>query len=100
VIHTVGPVWHGGKQNENTLLRNAYTNSLKVAKENGAKTVAFPSISTGVYGYPVNLAAGEAVGAVAEFVKKNPGVFEEIIFCGFDAKTESEYARALEEMEV
>lgn len=100
VIHTVGPVWHGGKQNESTLLRNAYTNSLKVAKENGVKTVAFPSISTGVYGYPVNLAAGEAVDAVTEFVKKNPGIFEEIIFCGFDLKTESEYARALEEIEV
>jgi O-acetyl-ADP-ribose deacetylase (regulator of RNase III) len=97
VIHTVGPVWRGGKQNESTLLRKAYTNSLKVAMENGLKTLAFPSISTGVYGYPVHLAAKEAVDAVVHFVKQNPGIFEEIIFCGFDAPTEGEYADALEE---
>jgi len=97
VIHTVGPVWRGGKQNESALLRNAYTNSLKVAKENGLKTIAFPSISTGVYGYPVHLAAMEAVDAVVQFVKQNPDLFDEIIFCGFDAATEEEYADALEE---
>jgi O-acetyl-ADP-ribose deacetylase (regulator of RNase III) len=100
VIHTVGPVWHGGKQNESSLLRNAYTNSLSVAKENDVKTVAFPSISTGVYGYPVRLAAKEAVDAVVQFVKQNPGVFTEIVFCGFDVSTEGEYARALEELAI
>ena len=96
VIHTVGPVWHGGKQNESVLLRNAYTNSMKVAAENGLKTLAFPSISTGVYGYPVHLAAKEAVEVVIQYVRKKPGIFEEIIFCGFDTATEAEYANALE----
>jgi O-acetyl-ADP-ribose deacetylase (regulator of RNase III) len=98
VIHTVGPVWHGGRRGEETLLRNAYKNSLSVAKENGVKTVAFPSISTGVYGYPVDLAAKEAVSAVLDFVKDNPDALEEITFCGFDFSTEMAYAHALEEL--
>jgi O-acetyl-ADP-ribose deacetylase (regulator of RNase III) len=100
VIHTVGPVWHGGKQKEKSLLRNAYYNSLRVAKENDVKTVAFPSISTGVYGYPVRLAAKEAVDAVAQFVEQSPGAFKEIIFCGFDTATEAEYANALAELAI
>ena len=95
VIHTVGPVWHGGTKNEPQLLKNAYTNSLKVAMENGLKTVAFPSISTGVYGYPVEKAASVAVHAVAAFVKAHPDSFEEIIFCGFDSVTENVYSSAL-----
>lgn len=98
VIHTVGPVWHGGRSGEPQLLRNAYTNSLRIAKENGVKTVAFPSISTGVYGYPVDLAPKEAVSAVLEFVKKNPDSLEEITFCGFDSATEKAYAHALEQL--
>jgi len=98
VIHTVGPVWHGGRRGEEKLLRSAYTNSLSVAEQHGVKTVAFPSISTGVYGYPVDLAAKEAVSAVLDFVKDNPGALEEITFCGFDAATEKAYAHALEEL--
>ncbi len=97
VIHTVGPVWHGGKGNESQLLKNAYINSLKVAVANGVKTIAFPSISTGVYGYPVEYASREAVGSVIEFVKQNPGKIDEIIFCGFDSATANQYAKALEE---
>jgi O-acetyl-ADP-ribose deacetylase (regulator of RNase III) len=97
VIHTVGPVWRGGKNNEPDLLANCYTNSLATAMKNGLKTVAFPSISTGVYGYPVHEAAQVAVDAVIKFLKDNPKVFEEIVFCGFDAATEREYAAALEE---
>jgi len=96
VIHTVGPVWHGGKGNESQLLKNAYMNSLKVAVDNGIKTIAFPSISTGVYGYPVEYASREAVGSVIEYVKQNPGKLEEIIFCGFDSATENQYVKALE----
>jgi O-acetyl-ADP-ribose deacetylase (regulator of RNase III) len=96
VIHTVGPVWHGGGKKESSLLRNAYRNSLSVAVQNSLRIIAFPSISTGVYGYPVHLAAREAVSAVTDFVKKNPGALEEIIFCGFDPATEREYADALE----
>jgi O-acetyl-ADP-ribose deacetylase (regulator of RNase III) len=95
VIHTVGPVWHGGAKNEPQILRNAYTNSLKVAMENGLKTVAFPSISTGIYGYPVTKAAEVAVKAVSVFARENQGAFSEIIFCGFDSSTEGEYAKAL-----
>jgi O-acetyl-ADP-ribose deacetylase (regulator of RNase III) len=95
VIHTVGPVWHGGGSNEPGLLQNCYRNSLKLAIENNLKTIAFPSISTGIYGYPVQLAADVAVRTVIQKVKENPGKFDEIIFCGFDAATEAEYARAL-----
>ena len=97
VIHTVGPVWHGGNGNERQLLKNAYINSLKVAVDEEIKTIAFPSISTGVYGYPVEYASREAVGSVIEFVKQYPGKLEEIIFCGFDSATENQYAKALEE---
>ena len=99
VIHTVGPVWHGGNKNEPQLLKNAYSNSLKVAMENSLKTVAFPSISTGIYGYPVSQAASVAVQAVSDFVRENQGAFYEIIFCGFDSSTEGEYAKALQSID-
>jgi O-acetyl-ADP-ribose deacetylase (regulator of RNase III) len=95
VIHTVGPIWHGGKSDEPGLLKNCYRNSLKRALENNLRTIAFPSISTGVYGYPVHLAADVAVRTVIQRVKEIPGKFDEVIFCGFDARTEAEYARAL-----
>jgi O-acetyl-ADP-ribose deacetylase (regulator of RNase III) len=95
VIHTVGPVWHGGGKNEPALLRNCYVNSLSLAKEKGLRTVAFPSISTGVYGYPVDQAATVAVEAVTGYLREHHPALEEIIFCGFDSATESAYARAL-----
>lgn len=98
VIHTVGPVWYGGMRNEPKLLKSCYKNSLMVGMENDVKTIGFPSISTGVYGYPVEKASGVAVETVMDFVKKNPEGFEEIIFCGFDPSTEKEYSRALEAM--
>ena len=81
VIHTVGPVWRGGTQREPELLANAYRNSLTVALSKKIRTIAFPSISTGAYGYPVEQAAKTALGTVADFVKKNP--LEEVRFVLF-----------------
>ena len=98
VIHTVGPVWHGGRSGEPDLLGRCYTNSLAVASENGLRSVAFPSISTGVYGYPVEKAAPLAVKAVKSFVEGHSESFDEIIFCGFDRNTEEHYAKALAEL--
>ncbi len=69
VIHTVGPVWHGGSSGEETTLQNAYANSLKRAEEKGAQTVAFPAISTGVYGYPKDLAAKTMYATIEKFLK-------------------------------
>jgi len=85
VIHTVGPVWHGGKSGESQLLASCYRSSLIVAAENGIKTVAFPSISTGVYGYPVEPAAQVAVKTVRDTVQKLSTI-EEVIFCCFSGK--------------
>ena len=93
VIHTVGPVWHGGKSNEATLLANCYRNSLDLALKNGAKTIAFPSISTGVYGYPKEEAAKVAVAVMREYESK----FDEIIACCFGAGDKALYERLLAE---
>jgi len=82
VIHTVGPVWHGGKSGEAELLSSCYRKSLTVAAENGVKTIAFPSISTGVYGYPIEQAAQIAVQTVRNTVQKLTQI-NEVIFCCF-----------------
>ncbi len=88
VIHTVGPVWHGGKYHEAERLSDCYRNSLQVAMDNGIRTVAFPSISTGVYGYPIDQAADIAVQAVCDFVSTHPDAFDEIdwVFLTEDSK--------------
>lgn len=83
VIHTVGPVWHGGNSGEPEYLKSCYIESLTLAVEYGLKTVAFPNISTGVYGYPKEKAAEIAIRAVYEFLNLNVDL-EEIIFCCFD----------------
>lgn len=82
VIHTVGPVWHGGKKGEPDLLASCYRNSLAIANKQRFKTIAFPSISTGVYGYPFELAARVAIDTVSEIVQKSSKL-EEVIFCCF-----------------
>lgn len=83
VIHTVGPVWRGGNSNEPQLLKNAYLNSLKLASENGVQTIAFPNISTGVYGYPKDQAVKIAFDAVFEFLAGNP-LPKQVYFVCFD----------------
>lgn len=84
VIHTVGPVWHGGRQGEPELLASCYRHSVDLAGQNGMRSLAFAGISTGVYGYPVALAARVAVSAVKAAVQNNASL-QEVIFCCFCA---------------
>jgi O-acetyl-ADP-ribose deacetylase (regulator of RNase III) len=83
VIHTVGPVWHEGTKGEADTLASCYRRSLEVAREHQLRTVAFPGISTGVYGYPPDQAAAVAVKTVWEVIREHPGDFDEITFCCF-----------------
>ncbi len=96
VIHTVGPVWSGGNRNEEQLLRNAYYNSLNLAKKKGIKSVSFPSISTGVYRFPIDKAARIALTTVKEFLQEYN--FEEIRFVLFSEKDLKVYEEALNEI--
>jgi len=99
VIHTVGPVWRGGSHGEAELLASCYKESLKLAVERGIRTIAFPSISTGAYGYPVELAAPIAVNTVAEFVDSaSSSSIEEVRFVCFDEKTYEIYRRELDRL--
>jgi len=95
VIHAVGPVWRGGGRGESELLASAYQASLKLAAERGARVVAFPSISTGVYGYPVEQAAPVALKAVADFLAAGQSPIKEAVFVLFDPGTLAAYAAAL-----
>jgi len=94
VIHTVGPVWHGGNQGESTHLRNCYRKSLKLALEKGVRTIAFPSISTGVYHYPIEQASKIAVETVDRFLKENKSEME-VTFCCFSREDLEIYEEAL-----
>lgn len=95
VIHTVGPIWRGGKNGEPELLANAYRNSLQCAVENGIRTIAFPSISTGVYSYPVEKAAAIAIKTVREFCAQNSGKIEVVRFVLFSADVLAAYDKAI-----
>lgn len=94
VIHTVGPVWHGRQQGEPELLASCYRRSLELAVANGIASVAFPSISTGIYGYPVELAARVAVATVRDFLAKDFSI-REVIFCCFSASDLAVYEAQL-----
>jgi O-acetyl-ADP-ribose deacetylase (regulator of RNase III) len=94
VIHTVGPIWNDGSHNEDDLLASCYKNSLEMAVENAVKTIAFPSISTGVYHFPLKRAAEIAVREVKNFLQKNDSV-EKVIFVCFDDETYNTYMNIL-----
>lgn len=91
VIHTVGPVWNGGKLNEEEKLANCYKNSLALAVQNHIRTIAFPSISTGIYRFPVEKAAKIAVYTVKKFLEENPDKIDEVVWVLFDENTKSIY---------
>jgi len=98
VIHAVGPVWHGGDSGEAELLASCYRRALEIAAEAGLRTVAFPAISTGIFGYPPDRAARVAVDTVATTVTRFPGI-EEVIFCCFDAESAARHRAALAKRE-
>jgi len=81
VIHTVGPIWHGGKEGEHEKLANCYRNSLKLAVANDCRTIAFPNISTGVYGFPKKEAAKIGVDVISNFLENNNSIVEVTIVC-------------------
>jgi O-acetyl-ADP-ribose deacetylase (regulator of RNase III) len=91
VIHTVGPVWNGGTKNEPELLARCYRNSLALAEKNGLKSIAFPAISTGIYGYPKEPAASIAVREV----QAHSGSVDRVVFCCFDVATADLYRRLI-----
>jgi O-acetyl-ADP-ribose deacetylase (regulator of RNase III) len=94
VIHTVGPVWHGGNAEESQQLANCYRRSLEVAEKHGIRTIAFPSISTGVFGYPVEKASKVAVTTVRAFLKERQSIMD-VIFCCFSGLDLQEYERCI-----
>jgi len=97
VIHTVGPVWHGGNRNEPELLASAYRESLKLAVAHGLKSISFPSISTGAYGYPVAPAAEVALRTVIQFLQADASL-EEVVFVLHDPETFRVYEEALQSL--
>ena len=96
IIHTVGPVWNDGKKQEEELLADCYKNTIRVAVENGIRTIAFPSISTGIYHFPVEKAAKIAVSTVAAFLQENEGALDLVVWVLFDENTKAVYEAAVE----
>ena len=98
VIHTVGPVWRGGEEGEPGMLASCYRRSLDLAHENGCRTVAFPAVSTGIYGCPVEKAAGIAAGTVGAFLAETDAL-ERVVFCCFSHASRQAHERALHALE-
>jgi len=96
VIHTVGPIWAGGKRNEDTFLSKAYKNSLTLAKNKGIRSLSFPSISTGAYGFPTERAARIALSTIQDFLKRH--TFEEVRFVLFSEKDLKTYEDVWQEL--
>ena len=96
VVHTVGPIWRGGNQSEEKLLVNAYQSSLALAKEKGIRSLSFPSISTGAYGYPIQAAARVALSTVRDFLTQHD--FEEVRFVLFSDRDLKTYEAAWREI--
>ena len=97
VIHTVGPVWHGGDNREHELLANCYRNTLKLAVDNNIKTIAFPSISTGAYRFPIEQAIKIALTEITHFLKNNPPIEKVYIVC-FDNATYQTYLETIKQI--
>lgn len=95
IIHTVGPVWNGGIYNEEEKLASCYRSCLELAIENGVRRIAFPSVSTGIFHYPVGMAAETAIGTAREFAAAHPGKMEQILWVLFDARTKLVYDTVL-----
>ena len=96
VIHTVGPIYRGGNSGEPQLLANAYKNSMKLALQNKIRTIAFPSISTGIYSYPLEEAAEIAIKTVNDFYMEHQNEFDCIRFVLFDSRTKQAYDNAID----
>lgn len=94
VVHTVGPIWRGGKSGEPELLRSCYRNCLDIVSKHNLNSIAFPSISTGVYGYPLELAIPIALKEITKYLKKNPDLERVIIVC-FDSIVFDSYSQSL-----
>jgi O-acetyl-ADP-ribose deacetylase (regulator of RNase III) len=93
VIHAVGPIWQDGNHNEEQLLASCYRNSLRLGKSHQVKSIAFPSISTGIYGFPIELAAPIALRTTLTFIEENPDAFEKVIFVLFSDDDFDSYTR-------
>src|SRR5215471_8891244 len=97
IIHTVGPVWRGGSSGEPELLASCYATSIGVATDNGIKSIAFPAISCGIYGYPVQQAARIAVKTTVEQIEQRPSI-ERVIFCCFEPEVHEAYRKVFREL--
>lgn len=99
VIHTVGPVWNEGRYQEEEKLANCYRNSMTVALEHGIRKIAFPSVSTGIYHFPVEKAARIAITTVQEFLQSHADAFDDVVWVLFDKKTKDAYDLVLDELQ-